>query len=87
MNLNNQQIKEAHDLWKNQYPNSKHQLDTDRFIKLCLVLLENGDTIDATEIETSLGQESTESNVQYYFEIYQTVKSTYDLMLDSGYTK
>lgn len=87
MNLNNERVKISYNTWISQFPNSIHDLDTNRFMELSLTLLENEDNITETEIQKALGINCEDSTLQYYVTVFAVTKSVYSLMLDSGYTK
>ena len=74
-------------MWKDLFPESLHSLDTDRFDKLVLLLLESGDSITETEIEHTLGDNVEERIVDTYSTRFNTLSDMYKLMTNNGYVK
>lgn len=87
MNLENEKIKKAYDLWAGTFPESLHTSDVERFDKLVLTLLENSDYIAQIEIENTLGRNTEEWIVNTYLTRFSTLSDMYELMMNSGYIK
>jgi hypothetical protein len=87
MNLSNELIKEAHNTWMNNHPESLHPLDTNRFDKLALILLENDDEISHREINDSLKNNNEEWIIDLYLTRFNTLCDMYRLMVNNGYSK